>query len=180
MKLTKEDVIRNSEQELIDAINGELDWEALEDIFRREHQLDIGEDIEYKRGDIVIHQGRIAYRLEFDVKVNFSLLLDREGNYLPGGLDGASDGTPEASRELTAETPATPPEATPPSGRQANGDIEALLDAVDPVDGAGPANDGVQWIPANDPAGRIERAATLAESALKAVAPSADETGAPA
>ena len=53
MKITDYEIIQNGEQELIDSINGDLDWEVMEDIFRKEHKLDFGEDVEYKRGDLV-------------------------------------------------------------------------------------------------------------------------------
>jgi hypothetical protein len=82
MKITNNEIIRNGEQELIDAINGDLDWEAMEKIFQKEHKLGIGEDVAYKKGDIVVHNNQIAYRLEFDVKVTLSILLDRQGDYI--------------------------------------------------------------------------------------------------
>jgi len=82
MKITNNEIIRNGEQELIDSINGDLDWEAMEEIFHKEHKLGIGEDVEYKKGDIVVHNNQVAYRLEFDVKVSLSILLDRQGDYI--------------------------------------------------------------------------------------------------
>ena len=82
MKVTNDEIIRNGEQELIDAINGDLDWDAMEEIFEKEHNLGIGEDVQYKKGDIVVHDNQVAYRLEFDVKVNLSILVNREGDYI--------------------------------------------------------------------------------------------------
>jgi len=82
MKITNSEVIKSGEKELIDAINADLDWGAIEETFRKEHKLGIEEDVEYKRGDIIIFNNRVAYKLEFDVKVTLSVLLDREGNYL--------------------------------------------------------------------------------------------------
>ena len=82
MKITDSEVIKTGEQELIDAITADLDWGAIEDIFRKDHNLGIEEDVEYKRGDMVVHNNRIAYQLDFEVKVTISVLLDREGNYI--------------------------------------------------------------------------------------------------
>lgn len=82
MKLTNSEVIRNGERDLIDAISGELDWHSLEEVFRKEHNLTIDEDVEYRRGDIVVHDHQVAYKLEFQVKVTLSVLVDREGNCL--------------------------------------------------------------------------------------------------
>lgn len=82
MKITDSEIIKNGEQELIDAITADLDWGAIDKIFLKEHNLSIEEDIEYKSGDIVAVDNKIAYKLEFEVKVNLSVLLDRNGEYL--------------------------------------------------------------------------------------------------
>jgi len=82
MKITNDEVIKTGEQELIDSINGELDWEVMEDIFKKKHQLEIGEEVEYRNGDLVVYDNQVAYQLEFDVKVKLSILVDRDGNYL--------------------------------------------------------------------------------------------------
>ena len=82
MRITDSEVIKSGEQDLIDAITGDLDWGAIEEIFRRDHKLGIGEDVEYTTGDIVVYNNQVAYRLEFDVKIALSVLLDREGNFV--------------------------------------------------------------------------------------------------
>ena len=91
MKITNGEIIRNGEQDLIDAINVDLDWEVMEDIFQKEHKLAFGEDVEYRKGDIVVHDEQIAYRLEFDVKVNLSILLDRQGSFIAFTANGQTD-----------------------------------------------------------------------------------------
>lgn len=91
MKIIDKEVIRNGEQDLIDSINGDLDWGTVEEIFKQQHRMDIGDDIEYKQGDIVVYNDQVAYRLEFDVKVNFTVLLDREGSCLLVNTPGCED-----------------------------------------------------------------------------------------
>jgi hypothetical protein len=82
MKLTDSQVIANREQELFDSIIADLDWAAIEEIFKKQHNLAIQEEVEYKKGDIVSHDSTVAYRLDFEVKVNLSILIDRQGNFL--------------------------------------------------------------------------------------------------
>ena len=82
MKITDYNVIKSGEQELIDAITADLDWGVIEDIFKKEHKLEIEENVEYRKGDIVVYNNQVAYKLEFDVTVILSVLLDREGNYM--------------------------------------------------------------------------------------------------
>lgn len=82
MQITNHDVIKSGEQELIDAITADLDWGTIEEIFSQAHQLKIEDNVEYKNGDIVVYNGQVAYKLEFDVNIVLAVLLDREGNYI--------------------------------------------------------------------------------------------------
>jgi hypothetical protein len=82
MKITGSEVIKSGERELIDGITAELDWGVIEEIFKNEHKLGIKEDVEYKSGDIIVHNNQITYKLEFEIKVALSVLLDRNGNYI--------------------------------------------------------------------------------------------------
>ena len=91
MKITTSEVIRHGEQDLIDGITADLDWGAVEDVFRKQYNLGINEDIEYKSGDIIVHNSQIAYKLEFEVKATISVLLDRAGNYLSVNILGDND-----------------------------------------------------------------------------------------
>lgn len=70
------------EKELIDAITGDLDWETIEKVFKDKYHLEFQEDIEYKHGDIVVHNNQIAYKLNFDVRISLSVLFDRKGECL--------------------------------------------------------------------------------------------------
>lgn len=113
MKITNHDVIKAGEQELIDAITGELDWGALEELFEKNHRLRIGEDVKYKSGDIVIHNDQVAYRLEFDVNVTLSVLVDRNGSCLSltssADAELATDGQEDPIHEGIERPPADDP-----------------------------------------------------------------------
>lgn len=104
MRITDSKVIESGEQDLIDAITGDLDWGVIEEIFRRDHKLGIGEDVEYTKGDIVVYNNQVAYRLEFNVKVTLSVLLDRGGNYVsvtsPGDNAESENGYEKAMAEI--------------------------------------------------------------------------------
>ena len=102
MKVTNADVIKTGEQELIDAITADLDWSVIEDIFRKEHNLGLEEEIEYKKGDIVAYDNQILYRLEFEVKVNLAVLLNRKGEYI--SISISDDENPE-TKDRNENTP---------------------------------------------------------------------------
>jgi hypothetical protein len=91
MKITNAEVIKSGEKDLIDSITADLDWRAIEDIFLTEHNLGIDEDIEYKRGDIISYENQVAYKLEFTVKVNLSVLINRDGEYLSVDISEKKD-----------------------------------------------------------------------------------------
>ncbi len=82
MKVMDRQVIRSGEQELIDGITADLDWGAVERVFADKHKLRLGEEVDYKSGDLVVHDQQVAYQLEFEVKIPLSIVLDRDGNCL--------------------------------------------------------------------------------------------------
>lgn len=100
MKITNLESIKNGERDLINAITGDLDRGNIEEIFKDKFNLGMRDHLEYKQGDIVIHDNQIAYKLDFEVKVAVSVLCDRSGNYL-------SLTTSEDISELPEEIPST-------------------------------------------------------------------------
>ena len=99
MKITNSEVIKNGEKELIDTITGDLDWDKIENSFKDKHHLSIHDDVEYKEGDLVVFDNQVAYKLDFDVKVPLSILIDRMGNFLT--LKTLSDSS-ETHQETTS------------------------------------------------------------------------------
>lgn len=161
MKITESEVIRNGEQELIDSIIAELDWGNVEGIFRQEHGLDINEDVEYEKGDMVVHDNQIAYRLDFKVKVTLSVLLDRHGNYISLETGGS---------EHYPFDPATDPEGY-------SGDLESLSNPEEKISGDGPSEGNSRGdfdlsptpAPEMGPEERISMAASRAEEEMTAL-----------
>ncbi len=107
MKITNQAVIQSGERELIDAITADLDWEAVEALFVEQHRLPLGEDVSFKNGDIVVNEDRIAYLLEFEVKVPLSMLLDRNGSCIRirSASDADSEGNVQDPEPETATLP---------------------------------------------------------------------------
>ncbi|GEM_PF-4873049 len=99
MKIANPEIIRKGEQEFIKAIASNLDWDVIKEIFRKEHNLELEEAVKYKDAKIKICDNRIAFSLDFDVKVRLSVQLDRDGNYIsvesPGVVHKSSKGEDE-------------------------------------------------------------------------------------
>ena len=87
VKITETKTIKDCEQELIDAITGDLDWDNIEKILREKHRLDLTDDIEFRKGDIIVHNNQIAYKIDFDIKVSVSVLFNRKGDCLDLNAD---------------------------------------------------------------------------------------------
>jgi hypothetical protein len=143
MRITGIDVIKAGERDLMDAITADLDWGAVEGIFRERHHLSLEEDIEYRKGDLVVHDNQIAYRLDFLAKVTLSVLLDRDGNCLSVDITGGiSENGPDQSAPARGEEPPVRPEGYEQVISQLGSDQQST-EASDPdASSAGPDSQG--------------------------------------
>jgi len=104
VKITNLETIKAGEKEFIDSINAELDWEAIETMLFEKHKFTLEEDVDYRKGDIVVHNDKIAYKLEFYIKVPLSIVLGREGTCLEISTSGSADRKYELQNETREES----------------------------------------------------------------------------
>ncbi|MGM0419340.1 MAG: hypothetical protein ACQEQS_11515 [Thermodesulfobacteriota bacterium] len=95
MKIANKDSIEVGEKELLDSIIAELDWEVIEQKLKEKHNIKLQEDVDFNNGDIVVHGSKIAYKLNFDVKITLSVLFDRLGDCIDISAAGSEDETGE-------------------------------------------------------------------------------------
>ncbi len=105
MKISNPDTIEDSEKEFIDLINAELDWEVIEKLLLEKHNFTLQEEVEYKNGDLVVHDGAIAYKFDFNIKVPLSIVFNRQGEFLEL-LTSQDDDNEELGNNI--ETDSTP------------------------------------------------------------------------
>ena len=79
MKITDPGIIKRGEEELLDTIKTKLDWNVIQNMNKDSFSF---ENLEYTKGDIVVHENQVAYKMDFEVRASFSLLFDREGNII--------------------------------------------------------------------------------------------------
>ena len=108
MKITDENIIKNGEKELIDRIHGVVDWSSIKSIFKEKYCIKIQDDREYRQGDIVVYNDKVAYNLKFDVRATISIMFDRTGNYL--AITTATDTGEEIREEDIAKSDKPPNE----------------------------------------------------------------------
>jgi|GEM_PF-2169662 len=84
-KIANSDIIKELESELIYKINSSLDKSKAKQILEQQHNIQIDGDVEFKYGNIVIHNMQKTFKLVYNASLSVSLLLDPEGNYIPHG-----------------------------------------------------------------------------------------------
>lgn len=108
MRVANPEAIRKGEKALAEAIASNFDSSVIQKIFKRVHNLDVGEEIKCKHASMGIHGDEVAYSMNFEVMVNLSVFLDRSGNFISITSSGVS---PEPSPR-TEEPMVTAPEST--------------------------------------------------------------------
>ena len=121
MKHTNKDIIRSGERKLIRFIAKHMDWEAVRDAIKETYQIDADGSLEHKSGSIMVHRGDIAYKLDFDLKVNFSVLLDRNGA-------AVAIRSPQLGDEDIAEPPEAAPQ--PPENASKASEIAEMMSEI--------------------------------------------------
>ena len=108
MRVANPEAIRKGEKALADAIALNFDRSVIQKIFKRVHNLDVGEDIKCKNASMGVHGDKVAYSMNFEVLVNLSVFLDRSGNFISISSSGvAPEPSPETERPMV-ETPERP------------------------------------------------------------------------
>jgi len=101
MKITNSNTIRSSQRELIDSVNAELDWGAIEQLLLEKHKFTLQDEVDYKNGDLVVYKDKIAYQFDFEIKVSLSVTFGRDGECLELSTSG-SDETEKAENKTVS------------------------------------------------------------------------------
>lgn len=79
MRITDPKVILNGEKDLIASVQKDLDLDAVRDLFKERLTI---KALSPKGGQIVVHNNDVAFRLDYEINLDGSLLFDRNGNLL--------------------------------------------------------------------------------------------------
>ncbi len=107
MKLTNPETIQESEKEFIDTINAELDWDTIEKLLLEKHQFAIQDEVDYKEGNLIVHNNQIAYKFDFEIKVPLSVIFNRQGECLEISTlrDGEDEGALSSGKNDETHVP---------------------------------------------------------------------------
>ena len=87
------DIVVTAKKELFERIKANINLDRVREICADLYGVKDMHSLDFKNGDIVVHDGKIAYKIEFDVRFAVPLLIDEEGNLL---------GTEETESEAAA------------------------------------------------------------------------------
>jgi hypothetical protein len=82
MKLTEPGVIEKKENELIESIRTALDWKMVRKLITEKYLNSSENPLNFKNGDLVVHNNCIVYKLDFEIQVPLSVVFSREGDCL--------------------------------------------------------------------------------------------------
>lgn len=77
-----QDTIEKAIGDLIDKVKSNVQLDQVKTLCEHQHGLEKIDKIDISQGDIVTHNGQIAFKLDLKISYNLSLLLDRKGNLI--------------------------------------------------------------------------------------------------
>jgi hypothetical protein len=108
MRVANPEAIRRGEKALAEAIASNFDSNVIQKIFKRVHNLDVGEDIKCKNASMGVHGEKVAYSMNFEVLVNLSVFLDRSGNFISITSSGVAPESSPMTEKPVVETSEKP------------------------------------------------------------------------
>jgi hypothetical protein len=82
MKLTNPQIIEKQEKELIESVHEAIDWDVIRQLITEKHLSNPDNRLVYRKGDLVVHDNRIVYQLDFEIQVPLSVIFSRDGECL--------------------------------------------------------------------------------------------------
>lgn len=99
MRITDPQVIRNGEKDLISSVQKDLDLDAVRDLLKERLGATA---LSPKGGQIIVHKNDVAFRLDYEINLNASLLFDRNGNLLEDNESTEPQQAPQRDQDAAA------------------------------------------------------------------------------
>ena len=89
VSLIDSEFIVQKEKEFLDRVADSIDIKQLSILFNNHLSNHVLTEIKFKSGHIVRYNEKISYKLEFDNKIRFDLIVDSNGNFLEFSTSGS-------------------------------------------------------------------------------------------
>ena len=77
-----QNVIQDGILELIEKIISNIHLKQVKTICKKQHCIEMVENIDFKNGDIVANNDQVAFKLDFEICFVLPTLIDRKGNFI--------------------------------------------------------------------------------------------------
>jgi len=81
-KTINPDMIDEAVIDMVEKVKSNIHLDLVKAICKHKHGIEKIDKIDFENGDIVTHNDRVAFKLDFKISYNLSLLIDRKGNFL--------------------------------------------------------------------------------------------------
>ena len=71
-----------AETGFIDLIREHLNWDAVKTAVKQHLDIDVHENVKYINGSLAVCQGEVTARFDFDLEIQFSLFINRDGKII--------------------------------------------------------------------------------------------------
>ena len=95
-------VIHVRKAEFFDSLSASVNVETITELFKKIYKLTAIGKVVYSLGDIRVLSGHVIYELVYDIEVFFSIIIDREGNYISSSIK--DNGSTPAVEEYPEKT----------------------------------------------------------------------------
>ena len=110
-KLTVDsNILENAKSELIEKIRSNINLDSVRELCKKNHGIEMIRDIDCTSGNIISHNGSIAYQLDFDIRFPMVILIDDAGNCINALIEkieepeGVEDRIDEAGYQAASES----------------------------------------------------------------------------
>lgn len=81
-KAINPDMIDEAVIDMVEKLKSKIQLDLVKSICKRKHGIENIDKIDFENGDLVTHNDRVAFKLDFKISHKVSLLIDRKGNFL--------------------------------------------------------------------------------------------------
>lgn len=95
-----QDIVAAAKKELFEKLKANIDLDRIREICADLYGIKNIDALDFKDGDIVVHDRQVAYKMAFDICFTVPLLIDEEGNLIGTSAEEKTEAdTPEGRVE---------------------------------------------------------------------------------
>lgn len=82
MEIIKANNIQTLKSKMLEDIANDIDVGAISKLLKTKYDFNLGGDIQYEKGDVVIKDGEFVYEIDFNIKALLAIILSKDGDIL--------------------------------------------------------------------------------------------------